>query len=130
MPSSKSIIQLTAEHFFLTNPPIPKHIKMLVYVKWKPPDRGTITLNTDRAFHATTHKAGFGGVFRNHKGEWIMGYAGHYQASNVIDIELMALLRGLQLAIHHNLTSLVIQMDAQKVISMLHTHYTILTLVN
>lgn len=49
---------------------------MPVYVKWKPPDMGTITLNTDRAFHATTHKAGFGGVFRNHKGEWIMGYAG------------------------------------------------------
>ncbi|OIT20001.1 hypothetical protein A4A49_61151, partial [Nicotiana attenuata] len=93
-----------------------------MYVKWPPPSMGIIRLNTDGALNSNKSQAGFGGVFRNHKGDWVMGYTGHHQLSNVIDIELMALLRGLQIAIMHHLTPLEIQMDAQEEITMFKTH--------
>lgn len=65
------------------------------------------------------------GVFRDNKGICIMGYAGHYPYTSVINIELMTLLRGLQMAVTHNLTPLQIQLDAQEVITILQSNTSI-----
>lgn len=77
--------------------------------------KGIIILNIDGPLNPTKSQVGFGegGVFRNHNGDLVMGHVGHYELTNVIKIELMTLLRGLQIAVEHKLTPLQIQMDAQ-----------------
>lgn len=94
---------------------------MTIYVKWNTSPSGIIRLDTYRAVNSNKPQAGFAGVLRDHEGKWIMGCAGHYQLSNVIDNELMTLLHGLQIAVKHNLTPLEIHMDAQEVITTLQT---------
>lgn len=48
-----------------------------------------------------------------------MGYARRQEATNAITLEILALLRGLQLAVHHHLTPLEININVQEVIIML-----------
>lgn len=54
-----------------------------------------------------------------------MGYAGHYSYTSVVNMELMALLHGLQMVLMHNLTPLQIQLDAQEVITTLQNNTSI-----
>lgn len=121
-PSISTILQLTNEYHFLTNHSTKNCNKFPMYVKWNLPPYRVLQLNTDGAASQTKPIADFGGVFRDHTGNWIMGYAGHHPFTNFINIELMALLRGLQIAIMHNLTPLEIQMDAQEEINMLQNN--------
>lgn len=44
-------------------------------------------------------RAGFGGVIRDDKGNWVIGYACNIEATTVAHIETVDLLRGLQLAL-------------------------------
>nr|XP_009762165.1 PREDICTED: uncharacterized protein LOC104214218 [Nicotiana sylvestris] len=85
-----------------------------MYVKWNPPPTKVFCLNTDGAVTQGNSRAGFGGVFRDYKGNWVMGYASHSPSTIVMNIELMTLLRGLQMAFTHHLTPLQNQMDAQE----------------
>ncbi|KAI8535083.1 hypothetical protein RHMOL_Rhmol10G0147600 [Rhododendron molle] len=40
-------------------------------VHWLPPCAGKIKLNTDGCWYLSNRKVGFGGIFRDDKGEWI-----------------------------------------------------------
>lgn len=93
-----------------------------MYVKWNSSPPTIFCLNTDGAFTQGKSRASFGGVFRDYKGNWIMGYAGHSPSTSVINIELMALLRGLQMALAYHLTLLQIHMDAHEVINMINNN--------
>ncbi|XP_019240701.1 PREDICTED: uncharacterized protein LOC109221883 [Nicotiana attenuata] len=64
--------------------------------------------------------AGIGGVFRNHSGDWLMGFAGSTAAPTITERELMGLLRGLQMAIHLKLHPLEIYVDSLEVINILY----------
>lgn len=70
------------------------------------------SIKYERAVSTTKSIADFGGVFKGTTGNWIMGYVGHHQLTNIIDIEIMTLLRGLQIAFTYNISLLEIQMDA------------------
>lgn len=66
-----------------------------MYIKWKPPPKGYFKLNTDGELKQSNTSAGFEGVFRDTNGDWVMGYAGQYPSTNITNIELMTLFRGL-----------------------------------
>ncbi|XP_019233905.1 PREDICTED: uncharacterized protein LOC109214446 [Nicotiana attenuata] len=88
-------------------------------VKWNPPKEHFYKLNTDGAY--SQHKAGIGGVIRNSKAEWIMGFAGAAPCHSAIFSELYALAQGLRYAYERNLTPLEVEVDAKDIISLLHT---------
>lgn len=84
-PSTKTILQLSTEHFFLTNSTITKQRHKLSSINKIPPERRTFFLNTDRGLNPHNSTAGFEGFFRDHKGAWVMSYAGtpiHHSCRN------------------------------------------------
>lgn len=91
-PSTTTIVQLTNEYHYLTNSSAHKRTKLPMYINWNPPPYGIFRLNTDGEVSTTKPHMGFSGVFRDTTGNWVMGYTGHHQLTNVIDIELLALL--------------------------------------
>ncbi|KAL9236708.1 hypothetical protein vseg_011344 [Gypsophila vaccaria] len=74
-------------------------------VSWKKPKVGWTKLNFDGSLKYNTGKASIGGVFRDHKAEFLLGYAesiGNISSSNA---ELAALCRGLELILENGWTT-------------------------
>nr|XP_009786072.1 PREDICTED: uncharacterized protein LOC104234226 [Nicotiana sylvestris] len=88
-------------------------------IKWNPPNAHLYKLNTERAYSLT--KAGIGGVIRNSKAEWILGFAGAAPCKSAIFSELYALMQGLRYAYERNITPLEVEVDAKDIILLLHT---------
>ncbi|XP_006351939.1 uncharacterized protein [Solanum tuberosum] len=77
--------------------------KITIHARWKPPPHGLYKLNFDGFFSAPSLVGGLGGVFRDEYGNWKMGFYQQHQGFNGTSMELLALLRGIELAYHHNL---------------------------
>nr|XP_009802861.1 PREDICTED: uncharacterized protein LOC104248321 [Nicotiana sylvestris]XP_016462304.1 PREDICTED: uncharacterized protein LOC107785498 [Nicotiana tabacum] len=76
-------------------------------------------LNTDGATSSKTDTDGIGGLIRNHKGEWMVGFAGQIPHMNCLSAELQALIKGLSLAAQLRLLPLQVEIDAKEVITLL-----------
>nr|XP_016506733.1 PREDICTED: uncharacterized protein LOC107824476 [Nicotiana tabacum] len=85
-------------------------------VAWHKPPAGSLKLNIDGAFSKNLNLAGLGGSFKDDHGQWIMGYQHHCPASLPLQCELEALKEGLQIALAHGFTSLVIETDSTEVV--------------
>jgi len=72
----------------------------MLIVRWKPPPHGHYKLNFDGSFSSP---ALVGGVICEEHGNWKMGFHQQHQGFNATSMELLALLRGIELAYHHNL---------------------------
>ncbi|KAI8535084.1 hypothetical protein RHMOL_Rhmol10G0147600 [Rhododendron molle] len=57
-------------------------------VHWLPPCAGKIKLNTDGCWYLSNRKVGFGGIFRDDKGEWILGYYGKPVCKTSLVVEI------------------------------------------
>nr|XP_009793046.1 PREDICTED: uncharacterized protein LOC104239973 [Nicotiana sylvestris] len=108
-----------AEYYFLTNQSSKKRSKSPIYIKWHPPDYMYYKLNIDGSCCPALCTYGIGGVIRNHKSNWIIGFAGSVKEGTSIQIELLALLKDLQIAIQQRLLPIIIETDAQAIIGML-----------
>lgn len=62
---------------------------------------------------------GIGGVIRNNKSDWIVGFSKGYPSTTNKQIELLALLEGLKLIEHHNLIPVEINIDSIQIIHIL-----------
>lgn len=98
----------------------PKILKPPMHIKWKPPNRGSFKLNTDGATSAHNNCSGIGGLIRDSMGNWKLGFSECTYKANSIHMELLALLKGLQLALSHNLLPLEVETDPIEVIHLLH----------
>ncbi|KAM6585066.1 hypothetical protein CsatB_012068 [Cannabis sativa] len=78
-----------------------------VPVSWAKPEMGWAKLNFDGSSKgaAGNNKASIGGVIRNHKAEFLMGYAESIGEANSNIAELVALRRGLELVLEYGLWS-------------------------
>lgn len=99
--------------------------------KMGPPQQGVFKLNTDGSFNSQ-NIGGIGGVFRNHRGEWIKRHSRYLINTSPIQAELVALLEGLKLAKSHSLWPLLVEIDVLEVIkySTLILTYTTTLLMN
>ncbi|KAJ1385496.1 Ribonuclease H domain [Sesbania bispinosa] len=64
---------------------------------WHCPSEGEVALNVDGSSLGNPCLAGFGGLVRDHKGEWILGFMGGVGMSDILQVELLAILHGLRL---------------------------------
>ncbi|WMV31024.1 hypothetical protein MTR67_024409 [Solanum verrucosum] len=95
------------------------------------PPNGTFKLNTDDSFLSTTEGGGIGGVIRDHKGYWIVGFSKHTFGHNDVMVEMEALLEGLNLAVNLNLNPIEIEIDFAEILQDLnHAHPIYATMVN
>lgn len=81
--------------------------------KWFPPLSGTIKLNTDGCWYESNGKAGFGGIFRNAAGDWVLGYYGKMRARSSLETEVWSIYRGLTIILEKGLSNIQIESDSQ-----------------
>ena len=79
-----------------------------------------IQLNFDGASKGNPRKAGFGGVFRDHKGAPLLTFIGSNEWDTNNSDELEGLWQGLLLAQSHGLFPLIIEGDSQILINMVN----------
>lgn len=78
---------------------------------------------------AATHSlgsGGFAGVFRNHKGEWTLGYNSAIALPTPLEAELKVISYSLKLAVQHGITMLEVESDSLEAIDALLTSIPIL----
>ncbi|OIS98192.1 hypothetical protein A4A49_62355, partial [Nicotiana attenuata] len=77
-------------------------------------------LNTDGTHSLVSNKNGIGGIIRDHKGNWILGFSRKILSQSPIATEIFAILQGLTFVVQHNLTPLQVEIDAKEVRRLLH----------
>lgn len=90
-----------------------------VWVTWHPPESDFIKLNSDGAIKANSGLGSAGGLFRNHSGDWIVGYVARIGATNSFLAELWGLREGLRLARNQGFTNITVEMDSVAVVQVL-----------
>lgn len=78
------------------------------FIKSYPPIALCIKLNVDGAFTPANSYGGAGGVLRNSKGEWLLGFSCGFHCTSSNQVEFLALKQGLNLAISLGITHLEI----------------------
>ncbi|KAK4734382.1 hypothetical protein R3W88_008643 [Solanum pinnatisectum] len=59
-----------------------------ISINWTPPPTGTFKLNIDGATNITKGIGGIGGVIRNNKGDWVIGFIGKTPHTNPTMVKL------------------------------------------
>nr|CAD1823260.1 unnamed protein product [Ananas comosus var. bracteatus] len=86
---------------------------------WRKPEIGYIKLNFDGASKYGTNNASIGGVFRNHEGIFLLGYAERIGKATSSVAELVAAKRGIELALMNSWLDLQIEGDAKAVVDLI-----------
>ena len=89
------------------------------WIHWEPPEGGWMALNTDGAAKGSSGPAGAGGVLRDGKGEWIVGFSEYVGCCSTVKAELRVVLRGLKIAREMCIRKLWIRIDSKTVITWL-----------
>ncbi|XP_042950614.1 uncharacterized protein LOC122282698 [Carya illinoinensis] len=88
-------------------------IKQRYRCQWQPPPEGVLKLNIDGALFSDQCKAGIGAVLRDKEGKVIFAASKSEPAiADPMEIELLAMLRGLQLCVSLGITSLQVESDS------------------
>ncbi|XP_042059542.1 uncharacterized protein LOC121804059 [Salvia splendens] len=87
-------------------------------VLWHPPDAPWVKLNTDGAFSTSTLAAGEGGLVRGSNGGLLRAFCAPVDASSSFEAELLALIRGLEMAMELS-THIWIELDSAALVSLL-----------
>ncbi|XP_070013472.1 uncharacterized protein [Nicotiana sylvestris] len=116
----RNVIHASWEFTFFTerNPFVEKTIN--VEISWNKPTNGMIKLNCDGDFSSNNRISGLGGVFRNNKEDWLVGYHKSSQAISPIHAELLALLEGLKIAKKMNFLNMEIETDCTDVFKLIY----------
>ena len=76
-------------------------------------------MNIDGASKGNPGNAGGGGTIRDHLGKWIKFFSANFGSCTSVNVELLELLKGFQIARAEGIGHLLIQMDSQLVINKL-----------
>lgn len=88
-------------------------------VTWEKPEIGWTKLNFDGSSKGKALNASIGGLFRNHKAEFILGYAEPIGRANSTIAEVAALHRGLELVLENGWSDVWLEGDAKTLIDII-----------
>ena len=97
-----------------------KPVKTIIPVGWEKPPWGWLKLNSDGSSINNLGKAGVGGLFRDHEGNWVKGYARGIGHTNSFLAELWALRDGLNIAREMGVSNLIIKLDALSIVLLMN----------
>ena len=86
---------------------------------WKPPPQSTVKLNVDGSYRDLEDTMGAGGLLRNHRGEWLVGFAAHKMNGNPLLAEAHALYLGLQMAWTKGYREVICEVDSKELMDKL-----------
>lgn len=76
-------------------------------------------LNTDGSSKGNPGPAGFGGVFREERGHWVIGFYGRLEDCTSLEAELWGIFRGLEMVKSQNMEALEIDSDSASAIALI-----------
>lgn len=89
------------------------------WVGWTPPKGGWVKLNTDGARKGNSGMASAGGLIRDHRGCWILGFTVNIGITNNFNAKCWGLREGLRIARDLNIKKVVTEMDSEAVINLM-----------
>ncbi|KAF3682670.1 hypothetical protein FXO37_02220 [Capsicum annuum] len=113
------VLPVASEFWYLTGKSNPKKHSFPLYVKWKPPATNNIMLNSDATFRHDTSCAVIAGIFRNHNGDWLLGFIDHIFTTSPLEAETHALMLGLSIALQYRFHPLEINIDCEHLVRLL-----------
>ncbi|KAB1227763.1 hypothetical protein CJ030_MR1G028910 [Morella rubra] len=93
--------------------------KEAIPVAWEKPEVGWTKLNFDGSSKGKAGKASIGGVFRNHKAEFLLGYAESIGTASSTIAEVAALRRGLELVLENGWNDVWLEGDYKTLIDII-----------
>lgn len=93
--------------------------KKPIPVTWSRPELGWTKLNFDGSSNVSTGEASIGGVFRNHKAEFLLGYAEPIGKTTSTVAELVALRRGLELVLENDWNRVWLEGDEKSLVEII-----------
>ncbi|KAK8491833.1 hypothetical protein V6N11_069687 [Hibiscus sabdariffa] len=91
-----------------------------VEAHWCAPATGWCKLNTDDSRCNTTGRASYGGVLRNVKGDWIMGFSRFIGVCSTLEVEIWGVLEGLNYAWHLGYRKLEVELESLSAVRILN----------
>lgn len=88
---------------------------------WRKPEAGRLKLNFDGSSKHASRRASIGGVYRDHEGGFVLGYAERIGRATSSVAELAALRRGLELAVANGWRRVWIEGDAKTVVDVVRS---------
>ncbi|KAH7569010.1 hypothetical protein JRO89_XS06G0088600 [Xanthoceras sorbifolium] len=88
-------------------------------VAWEKPEIGWTKLNFDGSCKGRAGKGSIGGIFRNHKAEFLLGYAESIGRTTSTIAELAALRRGLELVLENGWNDVWLEGDAKTLVDII-----------
>ena len=88
-------------------------------VRWEKPQPGWVKLNTGGASRPGLDRTGCGGIIRDERGQWIMGFSRRIGVANSFTAELWGLCDGLQLCCYRDFDSLEVEINAKAILDAL-----------
>lgn len=93
----------------------------VIEVNWHPPIIDCVKINTDGAWKSSSQKAGCGGVFRDHRGNFMGAYSSNLDIPSSIAAEVMAVIKAIQLAWLRDWKHIWLEVDSKVVLSYFHS---------
>ncbi|KAL7265055.1 hypothetical protein ACSBR1_002914 [Camellia fascicularis] len=90
-----------------------------VVINWCPPFVSKLKMNTDGSTKGDPGEGGFGGLIRDERGIWLIGYYGKLDVCTSLEVELWAIYRGLTIAFEKGYKDLTIETDSLSAIELL-----------
>lgn len=93
--------------------------KEAMKVRWEKPETGWTKLNYDGSCKYKTGKSSIGGIFRDDRAGFVLGYAESIGQSNSTIAEVAALVRGLEIALDNGWTQVWLEGDSKSVVDII-----------
>ena len=120
-PNIDMVVTKLATEFLLCGAKSKRNIHIVVkQVRWEKPDLGWFKLNTDGTANGSAGNAAGGGLIRDDRGNWVMGFSRKIGRADSFVAEIWALRDGLQLCRHLNIGAVVIELDAKSLVEVLN----------
>ncbi|KAI3988167.1 hypothetical protein MKX01_011956 [Papaver californicum] len=91
----------------------------VIKVKWERPDIGWTKLNFDGSVKYKSGMGSIGGVVRNHKGDFVLGYSEPIGKTTSTIAEITALQRGLDLVLENGLYNVWFEGDEKRLLEII-----------
>ncbi|XP_075074731.1 uncharacterized protein LOC142162294 [Nicotiana tabacum] len=88
------------------------HQKIPISINWIKLPNNYIKLNIDRSFKEATSLCGFCGLFRDSRGQWVIGFQWTLPGISPLQAELMVLKTGLYIANKQVYTNIEVESDS------------------
>lgn len=88
-----------------------------------PPIAAGTKLNTDGRWYESNGKAGYGGLFREHMGKWLLDYHGKPSCSSCLETEIYGIYRGLTIILEKGLCNVCTDTDSLTGVELINEDY-------